>query len=153
MLFSLVLKKQNSSFQYTSVVSCLCFLKALSVSKARTFIIQIPVEVPVNGDFKAPVQPWACFPWHKLWCSSFFLGKKCGIFCEDETIQTLPKAQRPEGWVQFTKVTCLSHITSSRKNLDQDYLHNLDQASTSKFKPYISISTKLKLKFQNIDQT
>ena len=48
-------------------------------------------------------------------------------------------------------VTCLSHITSSRNNLDQDYLQNLDQPSTSKFQPNISILTKLKL--QNIDQT
>ena len=50
----------------------------------------------------------------------------------------------PEGWVQLTKVTCLSHITSSRKDLDQDYLQNLDQASTSKIRPNISISSKLK---------
>ena len=48
----------------------------------------------------------------------------------------------PEGWVQPTKETCLGHITSSDTNLDQ--------ASTTKSQPNISILTKLKL--QNIDQ-
>ena len=34
-------------------------------------------------------------------------------------LKTLPKAQRPEGWVLLTKVTSLGHITSSYTNLDQ----------------------------------
>ena len=54
-----------------------CFLKKKSSWKdiyplshfldtVQLSIIQILVEVPVDDDFKAPVQPWACFPWHKL---------------------------------------------------------------------------------------
>ena len=33
--------------------------------------------------------------------------------------ETLPKAKRPESWVQLKKVTWLSHITSSNTNLNQ----------------------------------
>ena len=47
----------------------------------------------------------------------------------------------PEGWVL---------IESSKTNLDQISSQNLDQASTSKSQPNISLSIKLKL--QNLDQ-
>ena len=53
--------------------------------------------------------------------------------------KTLPKAQQPDGWVLITKVTSLGHITSSLQILIKFHLHNLDQESTSKSQPNISI--------------
>ena len=51
------------------------------------------------------------------------------------------KHNGPEGWVL---------ISSPKTNLDQISSQNLDQASTSKSQPNISLSIKLKL--QNLDQ-
>ena len=53
--------------------------------------------------------------------------------------KTLPKAQ----WTRGLSSAYQSHLFKSyhKKNLNQDYLQNLDQALTSKFQPIISIST------------
>ena len=57
----------------------------------------------------------------------------------------------PKGWVLLTKVTSLGYITSSYTNL-------LDQASTSKSQPNISISTRpsfrisTKIRLHNLNQ-
>ena len=67
------------------------------------------------------------------------------------TIETLSKAKPTRGMGVHTKVTSLRHITISYTNLDQVYHQILDQASTSKSKPNINLSIKLKL--QNLDQT
>ena len=45
----------------------------------------------------------------------------------------------------------MSSYQSSNTNIDQIHLQNLDQPSTSKSQPNISLSTKFKL--QNLDQT
>ena len=67
------------------------------------------------------------------------------------TIETLSKAKPTRGMGVHTKVTSLRHITSSYTNLDQVYHQILDQASTSKPKQNIRISTIIQL--HNLNQT
>ena len=67
------------------------------------------------------------------------------------TIETLSKAKPTRGMGVHTKVTSLRHITSSYTNLDQVYHQILDQASTSKSKTNIRISTLIQL--HNLNQT
>ena len=50
-------------------------------------------------------------------CAIFFAF--FGLWSIRQKKETLPKAKRPESWVQLKKVTWLSHITSSNTNLDQ----------------------------------
>ena len=59
-----------------------------------------------------------------------FMGRVCAI------------VHLPQSWVQQ-----LGHIASASTNLDQISSPDLDQASTSKSQPNISISTKLKSKY------
>ena len=63
--------------------------------------------------------------------------------------KTCQRHKGREGWVQLTKVICVSHITSSKQILIKYYHQNLDQASTSKYQPNISNSASwLNLKFK-----
>ena len=50
-------------------------------------------------------------------CAIFFAF--FGLWSIRQKKETLPKAKRPESWVQLKKVTWLSHITSSNTNLNQ----------------------------------
>ena len=54
-----------------------------------------------------------------------------------------------EGWVLLTRVISLGHIKVLTQILIKFHLQNLDQASTSKSQPNISIS--IWFKFQNLD--
>ena len=73
---------------------------------------------------------------HLYWCFMLCCRKFCAIFLSVLSVfpiffaffglwsirqkkETLPKAKRPESWVQLKKVTWLSHITSSNTNLNQ----------------------------------
>ena len=140
-------RHQNQCAVYLTI---LCVTK-IKMSEKKRF--QLNQEILKHWSSEA-LCTWTCIAFIKetiSWKNAFFLTT-CTTFLRRwnsrfERKSRTKHCQRhngPEGWVQLTKVTCLSHITSSRKNLDQDYLQNLHQASTSKFQPNISISSKLK---------
>ena len=71
---------------------------------------------------------------------------------ESKTSWQIKKCQRyngPKGWVLPTKITSFGHKQVLTQILIKFHLQNLDQASTSKSQPNISISTKLKLQIMS----
>ena len=66
-------------------------------------------------------------------------------------LETLPKAQRTRGLSPAYQSNFFCHIKVLAQILIKFHLQNINQASTSKFQPNLSISTKLKL--QNLNQT
>ena len=65
--------------------------------------------------------------------------------------ETLPKAKRTRGLSSAYQNNFFCHIKVLAQILIKFHLQNIDQASTSKSQPNLSISTKLKL--QNLNQT
>ena len=55
---------------------------------------------------------------------------------------------RHKDWVQLTKATYFSHITSSNTNLIKFHLQNIDQAPTSKSRYQPTSASRLNLKFK-----
>ena len=68
-----------------------------------------------------------------------------------EYYKTLPKAKRTRGLSSAYQNNFFCHIKVLAQILIKFHLQNIDQASTSKSQPNLSISTKLKL--QNLNQT